>query len=294
MKKETKKYNKENVFSIKQVVVFTLLCILFLSLILAFTLKTGLEGEKDIKEREESIASEKEAVKWFSIDVNEHLYKEGFLIYGGEVYYRLYDIYIIEEDLLGNYLIDCERFNMNVQDGVYQYEVKEGFKYKNTVGGKIYECTSSNDMVLLMIDYDGVNFNKSNCFLYVKEEVYNEYKQKIKSITNITSDDINNVKYIFFEGENTRIPDVILETEESRKFINSLEKFEKSFIDDNLIIDEPYYYIYKMYIIYNDLFAYKYDALYKVEDHTMYIQESLDEDTATFYGLSAEVGFINN
>ena len=55
------KYNDNNLFSGKQVIFFFLIAILFLSLLVGFTVKFGLQGYKDIEEQEELL---KEAKKW--------------------------------------------------------------------------------------------------------------------------------------------------------------------------------------------------------------------------------------
>jgi hypothetical protein len=276
-----KKYNNQSLFSIKQIIFFIFITSVFFISLLAITFKFGLEGEKDIKEKEELLKQQEEAAKWFDITVDENLCEQGFLVYNKEVYYWLYGATLFDKELIGDFLIECTE-NIYLKDGQYKYSVKEGFKFKNISGGKVYSFKNNDDIVLLMND-------EKDIYIYAKESIYKNYeKPKIQEMHN---NNFNNVKKIYLYSKNSFVPNYFLGEIEINKIKENAETFEYNFFDDNLLIGFPDYYLYDIFIEYNNI-AYKYNALYKVVNNTLYIQEYIDEKTGISYGISSIVDFI--
>jgi hypothetical protein len=276
----TQKYNNQSLFSIKQIIFFTFIVAVFFVSLLTITFKFGLEGEKDIKEKEELLKQQEEAAKWFDITVDETLCEEGFLVYNKEVYYWMHGATLFDKQLIGDFLIECTE-NIYLTDGKYKYSVKEGFKFKNVSGGKIYSFKNNEDIVIFM---DG-----DKIYMYAKENVYNDYKRL--EIDEIKNNNFENITKIYLYPEYNSIPNSVLGEIEINKIKENSEIFEYNFLNDNLLLGFPDYYLYDMFIEYNSI-VYEYKALYKVSNDTLYINKYIDEKTGMTHGVSSIVDFI--
>ena len=285
-----KKYNKEHLFTGKQVIFFSIITILFFVLIVGITVKFGLEGSKDKQEKEELLQQQQEEAKYYNIIVDEELFDNGFITYNKEVYYRLYDTTIIDENMLGEFLIKCNDENLILTDGVYEYRVKDGFKNLNAAGGDVYSLKNNEDIIVLTHYYDGTNWDEADVYLYIKKDAYKEYE--MKNIKELYKNNFDGIQLIHFKSKQASVPNFVIGEVEINKFLKTADNFEYNFLDDNLIIAAPDYYDYTMLIEFDNGILYEYEALYKVANKTLYMQEYLDEKTGICYGVASVVDFI--
>ena len=215
-------YNAEDHFSIKQIIIFLVICLVFFFTMIFITVKFGFKGSKDIEKENEIAQQEYEESLYYEITFDKELYTKSVITYNKEDYYRVYNAKITDKNLIINKLCDCQNvLELNDNNIDKKIKVKDGYKFAGSNGGVIYSFKNNDSIIIWFPSDEEVESERFANEIYVKKELYNDID--LTNFDNFIKK--NKIEQIYIEKEENII---ILENTYLDNFLNSCKKISRN------------------------------------------------------------------
>lgn len=215
-------YNAEDHLSIKQIIIFLVICLIFFSVMIFITVKFGFKGSKDIEKENEIAQQEYEESLYYEITFDKELYTKSVITYNKEDYYRIYNTKITDKNLIINKLCDCQNvLELNDNNIDKKIKVKDGYKFAGSNDGVIYSLKNNDSIIIWFPSDEEVESERFANEIYVKKELYND--MNLTNFDNFIKK--NKIEQIYIEKEENII---ILENTYLDNFLNSCKKISRN------------------------------------------------------------------
>lgn len=281
-KKNRKSYQK-SIFSV--VVVFVFAALVFTTL-LFIVKKTGLITPREAnKEKEDEILREKNK-SFYDIHLDERFYKNGWIAWDGDVYYYMNHLFVCQKADIGLELLEINKDNIKMKDGVMTYHVVNGDKYKFGKHGKIYKHSTCDDVIIYKgeseyeFQYENPPFYTTDYMIFVKDGKIVDYTDKKESFF-LKGDGIERIE---ISGKN-ELSEIITDKNRIHIISQGLETFKKEI--DESVIDKEVYEVAEIKIFLEKGLFYNYDRCsYNKKENKFYIITKTGDENGVAEGLS--------